>query len=198
MPSWLNLTSISAAFAVAAFIAEVLKAFPRYAELRRSFLLVSAGFFLGSILTAASGIRVAVAGSDSPFVLLMAICAVGTVIFLLAAVLTDVAEKKTEYYLVMAGTIAAFLGLLAINAIYSSDTHSSFVGEIYDLTFSEKLVLADAARKAGNWERAAYMLESARDGLDGSDPRARALNARLDKIRKQQVDNDLAALNKTG
>lgn len=195
MPSWLNLTSISAAITVAAFIAEVFKAFPRYAELRRAFLLVSGGFFLGSILTAASGIRIAVAGSDSPFVLLMVICAVGTVIFLLAAILTETPAKKTEYYLVMGGTIAAFLGLLVINSINSSGPLTSANLDYYDLTFSEKIILADAAQHSSNLERATYMVELALKGLDDADPRARALKTRLDRMRRQQVANDLSAMN---
>ena len=197
MPTWLNFTTISAAFTIAAFVAEVLKAFPRYSELRRGFLLVSGGFFLGSVLTAASGIQLRVAGSDSPFVLLMAICAVGTVVFLLAAVISESSNKKTEYYFVMGGLILAFLGLLIINAFYTSATHASVGVGGEELSFSEKMMLADAAQNRKNWERTGYLLESALTGLNDTDPRARAINDRLEKIKELQVAADMTTLNQT-
>ncbi len=194
VPVWLNLTTISAAVTVAAFIAEILKAFPRYSELRRSFLLISAGFFLGSIMTATSGIHLSVRGSDSPFELLMAICAGGATVFLLAAVFAEVTAKKTEYYSIMAGMVIAFLGLLAINAIYLSDTQSSTeLG--YDLTLAEKLLLADRASKNKDWDRSTYMLESALSALEADDPRAQILRKRLLELKRTQVDSDLTILN---
>ena len=94
MPTWLNFATISGAVTIVAFVVECLKAFPRFAELRRGFLLMSFGFFLGSLLTASSRSYIVLSPDGSPLVLLMAVCIVLALLFLFLAAISEIDARK--------------------------------------------------------------------------------------------------------
>jgi hypothetical protein len=188
LPDWLNLATISGAVTLVAFVVDALKAFPRYAELRRSILLFSFGVFVGSLITAASGFQILLSPDGSPLILLMAGCIGLGLLFLFLGVVAEKRERKNEFYGLTAFSVAGFLGLLFIYGMTSAGGSTMTLGE---LTFREKVWLGEQALMNGDDERAIEILEDASTDLLSGDPRAPALARKISIAKKRQLSKDM-------
>jgi peptidoglycan/LPS O-acetylase OafA/YrhL len=191
LPSWLNFATVSGAVTVLAFVAECLKAFPKFAELRRGFLLVSFGFFIGSLLTASSGAMIVLSPDGSPLVLLMTICIALVLLFLFLAVMSENEGKKGEFYGLMALFIAGFLLLLLIYGLSGTRGDTFTVGE---LSFREQVWLGERALAAGDDERAIELWEVASYSLPASDPRVATLRKKVASAKRHQISKDMEVI----
>ncbi len=192
MPHWINLPTIAAAITVIAIISDVLKLFPRFAQFRRPFSLLSFGFLLGSLLTAITGLRIDLAQVGSPLFILMVVCVVLTLLFVFLAVMSETPERKFELY----GVAAFFVvGLIFFMAVYSTTgTSYSNVG-ITDLTFREEMALADRAQQLNDPERALTFLEAADSSVGDDDPRKPLMAKRIATAKQALLKNNLEATN---
>jgi peptidoglycan/LPS O-acetylase OafA/YrhL len=193
MPNWLNFATVSGAVTVIAFIAECLKAFPKFAEFRRGFLLVSFGFFVGSLLTASSGAMIVLSPDGSPLVLLMAICIGLALLFLFLAVMSEDDNRKGEFYGLLAFFVAGFLLLLAIYGMSRGGSGSSL--DKSDLSFREQVWLGERALTLGDDERAIQFWESASYYLPSEDPRVVALRKKIAAAKERQLSRDIQSVN---
>jgi hypothetical protein len=187
---WLNLSTISGFLTVVTFVIQIFDLVPKYAEFQRRLLLILVGFFSGSLLTAVTGIKIDLGSYGSPLMILMIGCVFSVATFLLLGVTTNNSERKTEYYFIMTGSGAIFFVFLLITGMtYSSPSFSSIQSS--DLTFGEKIILADNSEKLGNFERSIAQLESAQFGLLDNDPRFDILRKRIERLNLEQVKRDL-------
>lgn len=190
MPDWLTFASVSGAVTILAFIAECLKAFPKFAEFRRGFLLISFGFFMGSLLTAISGAKILLSPDGSPLMLLMAGSIGLGLLFLFLGVMSERSDRKIEFYVLTAVSAAAFVFFLMIYG--SSGTgHSTTIGE---LSFAEKIWVGDHALASDQNERAIEVLEDASNDLPTGDPRAAVLAKKIKIAKERQLQRDMEAV----
>ncbi|MCF2515864.1 hypothetical protein LVY65_12435 [Sphingomonas sp. G124] len=188
MLGWLNLATVSGAITIVAFIAECLKAFPRYAEFRRGFLLVSFGVFVGSIITATSGLQIVLSPDGSPLALLMALCIGLGLVFLFLGVMAEMRNRKNEFYALSAFSVGGFLLFMFIYGMSQAGGNTMTLGE---LTFREKVWLGEQALSKGDDERAIEMLEDAARDLTTGDPREVALAQKIQVAKKRQLQRDM-------
>lgn len=187
MDDFVNLTTLSFLLAVVSFLVQVFDVFPRYRETRRDILLLTFGFFVGSLLSSLTGVSISIDGGGLTMGVAIAFVII-TIGFLLAGIASDSRSRRHEHYTIasLSGLFLAFLIIPALDPPVSSSER---------LSFAERLVLARHNIKAGQIDRAIYQMEWARGMLPAEDQRGEILYREIKALEKQQFDKEFESIN---
>lgn len=158
--------------------------FAEHREARKTIVFLLLGIFVGSLISAARGIKVDFGASISPINALVAFVAVVVAFVAVVAIFTREAERRGEMFGFTAFGALVLL-VLVLGAAIASSTDTRRIAE--QLTLEELITLADSAETRGSYERALFMLEKARTGMDPSDARRQVLAEREKVVKQKQV-----------
>ena len=158
--------------------------FAEHREIRRTIVLLIVGIFVGSLLSAIKGIKIDLGASISPINALIAFTALVVGFVAVAATFTGDAERRGELF-----GFTALGGLLVLVLVAGAGIASSTGGRpsAEQLSLEELMNLADNADSRGNFERAIFMLERARQTMPLKDERREVLSRREKAIKEKQV-----------
>lgn len=188
MDNFVNLTTLSFFLAVVGFLIQVFDVFPRYRETRRDILLLTFGFFVGSLLSSLTGVSISIESGGLTTGLATAFLII-TSGFLLAGISSDSRSRRHEHYTIAMLSLGLFFAFLLSPAFQPS------VSSRERLSFAERLVLARHNTKAGQIDRAIYQLEWARGMLPAEDQRGEILYREIKALEKQQFEKEFESIN---
>ena len=158
--------------------------FAEHRETRKAIVFLIVGVFVGSLISAARGMKVEMGATIAPMHALIAFVTVVIAFVAVAAVFVKEAERRGELF-AFTGLGAVVLLVLLFGAAVGGAGGKD--REISQLTLEELMYMADAAETKGNFARALTFLGQARSTLISSDTRVKLIEDRQAAIRSKQV-----------
>lgn len=160
--------------------------FPEHREVRKTIVLLVLGIFIGSVFTSLKGVKVDFEGSISPFEVLVAVFVAVLGVVAIAGAFTREANRRSELFAFSGlGTLALFV-LLMFGGLGSLEG-SRAERDRKQVNIEELLELSALNSSHGSYERALLFLEEARSRLQQKDERRKALDDRIQDIKRKQV-----------
>lgn len=167
-------------------ILQLKDSFPEHREARKTVVLLVIGIFVGSVVASLKGVRVEFGGSIRPFEILVAVFVVVLATIAIVGTFTRESTRRSELFVFSGfGALALFV-LLFVGSIGSlNEGHAE--RERKRVNIEELLELSALQASRGSFERSLLFLEEAKSRLPQEDERHKALEDRIQDIKRKQV-----------
>jgi len=160
--------------------------FPEHREARKAIVLLVVGIFVGSVIASLKGVKVEFGASISPFEILVAVFVAVLAVVAIAGAFTREATRRSELFAFSGfGTLALFV-LLFIGGLGSLEENRAERGR-KQVNIEELLELSTLHASRRSYERSLQFLEEAKSRLSQNDERRKALDDRIQEIKRKQV-----------
>lgn len=181
MDAFTILTGLASLFG---FAFQIFDVFPQHARGRQSIWMLIMGGFIGGLLATLDVHAVRLDFAFTGYTISMTALAVLVVFFAVMAAFTESKTRRRGFYIVGGLAALAFAITTSVAALIGTVSDSDLLRQ--DTVNAQELQwLAERAQQRGDTARQAHHLALLLDRLDADDERRGALQAELDRLRRQ-------------